>query len=171
MVSSLDKVRILTRLDVRVENQKIAHQLMNSMGGGSNTKSAKIIHTYDILSASTSDDKCLDLLIQKSDVDIISLDLCEFLKFFFNKKTLKQAVSKNIFFEVSYAKAISDSVKYRKNFIGKSMDLVECIKSKNIIFSCGSGMQILHRNPHDTISLASMVGLSQANARKTVTTN
>lgn len=94
IISEIDKIRIFTRLHVKVDNQKIAHQLMNSNGGGSNAKSSKILHTYDIISASTDNDKILDLLVNKSDVDIINFDLCEHLKFFFNKKLLRQAIDK-----------------------------------------------------------------------------
>lgn len=85
VTSSLDKVQIFTRLNVEVSSSKIASQLMNTSGGGSNEKAAKILHSYDIVSASAREEKLLDLLIQKSDIDILTFDFCEFFKFFFNK--------------------------------------------------------------------------------------
>lgn len=47
---------------------------MNTNLGSSNEKTGKILHTYDIISAWTDDEKILESLIKKSDVDIITLD-------------------------------------------------------------------------------------------------
>jgi RNase P/RNase MRP subunit p30 len=74
-------------------------------------------------------------------------------------------------FEINYAKAISDPMQYRKNFIAKAFDLINALNSKNVIIGCGSDMQILQRNPHDTISLGTMIGLSKANALLAITKN
>lgn len=167
----IDKMQIFTRLHVEVNNSKIANQLMNTNGGSSNEKMSKILHTYDVISASTSDEKILENLIQKSDIDIISLDFCEFFKFFFNKKLLKQAIEKEIMFEIVYGKAISDPSTHRKNFMGKWADLIECTKGRNIIISCGSDETLLQRNPHDTMSLAKLLGIPQKLVRDTISSN
>lgn len=168
---SLSNVVILTRLNVVVETPQIAHQLMNTNGGNNNTKMAKILHTYDILSASVSTDKLFDLLIHKSDVDILSLDFCEPIKFFFNKKLIRQAIEKHIMFEISYSKVVSDSKAYRKMFLGKTRELVEVTKGKNIVLSWGSSMQLLQRNPHDVVSLGELMGLTKQQAMNALQSN
>jgi ribonuclease P/MRP protein subunit RPP1 len=170
-IPSLSNVVILTRLDVIVETPQIAQQLMNTNGGNNNTKMSKILHTYDLLSASVTTDKLFELLIHKSDIDILSLDFCEPIRFFFNKKLIRQAIDKHIMFEISYSKALSDSKAYRKQFLGKTRELVEVTKGKNVILSWGSLMQILQRNPHDVVSLGELMGLNRQQAMNALQSN
>lgn len=171
IVPSIEKVRIYTRLNVIVDTPKRAHQLMNTNGGCNNEKIGKILHTYDIVSATTDNEKILELLIHKSDVDIISLDFCEYLKFFFNKKLLRQAVEKQVMFEICYGKAIGNQSAYRKYFMSKVSELVENIKGKNLIISSGTNEELLHRNPHDAMSLGKLIGISQNDARAALSSN
>ena len=64
-VPDIDNIQIFTRLNVEVSNSKLANQLMNTNGGSSNEKAGKILHTYDIISASTSDEKSIRTINSK----------------------------------------------------------------------------------------------------------
>ena len=144
---------------------------MNTNCGFSNEKIGKILHTYDIISASTDDEKILDIVIKKTDVDIITLDYCEYLKFFFNRKLLKQAVEKQIMFEIQYSKALGNSKAYRKTFLNKTSDICSLVDGKNIIMSWGSADTFLHRNPHDVFSLGKLINIPHHKLSDTLTKN
>jgi RNase P/RNase MRP subunit p30 len=124
---------------------------------------------YDLIAVQPTTEKLLQVACASLDIDIISLDMSNRLPFYFKHTTIGQAIDRGILFEICYAPGIRDTSSGRRYLISNAMDLVRVTEGKNILLSSGAIQAMELRGPYDVINLASLFGLSEAQAKKAMT--
>ncbi|KAG7271613.1 hypothetical protein CRUP_009271 [Coryphaenoides rupestris] len=104
------------------------------------------------------------------DVDIICITVTERLPFFFKRAPVNGARERGVAFEVCYSAAIRDST-IRRYTLTNTMELVERCAGKNIIISSGTDKPLELRGPYDIANLAQVFGMSEVNAKDSVSSN
>lgn len=108
-------------------------------------------------------------MCSSTEVDLITLDMSERLPFYLRAPQVNLAISKGIFFEITYGKAITGAFEYfarkerlscmlidstaRKHFINNACSLVRITKGKNTIISSGVKKIIDVRGPYDVMNM------------------
>ena len=158
-----DKIKILSRLTVELNEQKDIFQI---------TKSSEIFKNFDILAIKPKNDKILEnILMSEINCDIINIDLYEKFSFMSKKKLFQTSVNKGMFFEVEYGKFITDN-ESRSNYISNFILLNNVLKGKNLIFSSGADNLFMQRNPDDIITiLETIFDIKKEQSFKMVTEN
>ena len=158
-----DKIKILSRLTVELNEQKDIFQI---------TKSNEIFKKFDILAIKPKNDKILEnILMSEINCDIITIDLYDKFSFMSKKKLFQTSVNKGMFFEVEYGKFITDN-ESRSNYISNFILLNNVLKGKNLIFSSGADNLFMQRNPEDIITiLETIFDIKKEQAFKMVTEN
>ncbi|XP_061562200.1 ribonuclease P protein subunit p30 isoform X1 [Phycodurus eques] len=113
---------------------------------------------------------CLGLLkaaCTQLDVDVISVSVTEKLPFFFKRAPVNVAVARGLVFEVSYASAIRDAT-MRRYTIANAVSLMQACKGKNVLLSSAAAKPLELRGPYDIINLCSLIGLSDLDAKRSV---
>lgn len=64
------------------------------------------LHRYDILAVQPATEKLFHSCCQSLEVDIIALDLAKKSDYPFKKKVVKMAISRGVFFELTYSTAL-----------------------------------------------------------------
>jgi ribonuclease P/MRP protein subunit RPP1 len=159
MGSSLKPIKQSTRLTFNCDDAKYIHQLYN-LGGGADKSHIDVVNSYDILAFRTSLEAMFDQACEKSDVDIISMDMGNRMGFFFSKKQCRMAIARGISFEISYSEGCLEDPSKRKLFLMNAIQLVKCCKGKGLILSSGADSSLTHRSPTDAMLIASLIGIS-----------
>lgn len=81
--------------------RRLTHSIQSSQNA-----MAQLAAPFDILAVRPTNEKMLQMACATLEVDIISLDLSSRLDFYLKHTTLGQAVTRGIFFEVTYSAAI-----------------------------------------------------------------
>ncbi|KAJ3156195.1 Ribonuclease P protein subunit p30 [Geranomyces michiganensis] len=139
----LDHFEQLTRLTIVVDDVA-ANYKINS------TNPAHM--SYDLLAVQPTNEKVFQLACSSYEVDIISLDMGSRLPFFLKPPSVNMAVSRGVFFEISYGAAIRDQTA-RKHLVSNAAVLVRLTGGKNVIFTSGAEKAMEVRGPYDVINL------------------
>lgn len=87
--------------------------------------------SYDIIAVTPSTDKILHAVLQSEVVDLISFDFSQRLPFFLKITPVNMAISRGIFFEVSYSASLNDSTA-RRNFISNMQHLLHLTRGRQV---------------------------------------
>ena len=119
---------------------------------------------YDIIAVQPTSEKAFIACCSNSDIDLISLEFDSRLPFYIKSSSVSLAISKGIYFEISYAAAISD-LNARKSLAINSKNLIRATKGKNIIISSNAQNAMQLRSPNDLMNLYSLFGLNPDKAK------
>jgi RNase P/RNase MRP subunit p30 len=119
---------------------------------------------YDIIAVQPTTEKAFIACCSNADIDLISLEFDSRLPFYIKSSSVSLAMSKGIYFEISYAAAISD-LNARKSLAINSKNLIRATKGKNIIISSNAQNAMQLRGPNDLMNLYSLFGLNPDKAK------
>ncbi|XP_061562201.1 ribonuclease P protein subunit p30 isoform X2 [Phycodurus eques] len=122
---------------------------------------------YDLLAVQPTTEKLFHAACTQLDVDVISVSVTEKLPFFFKRAPVNVAVARGLVFEVSYASAIRDAT-MRRYTIANAVSLMQACKGKNVLLSSAAAKPLELRGPYDIINLCSLIGLSDLDAKRSV---
>lgn len=125
---------------------------------------------YDIIAVIPKTEKLFHAACMTYDVDIICVEVTERQQFFFKRSPVNGAIERGVFFEISYTPAIRDS-SMRRYTISNALSLMEVCKGKNVIISSGAEKSLELRGPYDIANLGLLFGLSEGDAKASVSTN
>ena len=125
---------------------------------------------YDLISVQPNSEKTFIAICGNVDVDLISLDLSSKLPFYIKTSTVSLAISKGIYFEISYSKSIHD-LNARKNLVLNARNLIRATRGKNLIISSNAQNAMHLRGPYDLMNLFALFGLNPDQAKAALTKN
>lgn len=125
---------------------------------------------YDIIAVQPMNEKAFIACCSNGDIDLISLDFTSRLPFYIKSSSVSLAISKGIYFEISYAAAITDT-SARKSLAINSKNLIRATKGKNIIISSNAQNAMQLRGPYDLMNLYSLFGLNPDKAKAALSRN
>ncbi|CAG8510753.1 12291_t:CDS:2 [Dentiscutata erythropus] len=155
------KIEQLTRLTYIIEDISQNHGL-------SSTNS--VLASYDILAVRPTNEKTFTNACNTLEIDIISLEMGSRLPFYLKHSIVGTAIERGIFFEISYAPAIRDSTS-RHHLISNAQNLVRVSRGKNIIITSEAQRAMELRGPYNIVNLGTIMGMNQATAKESITTN
>ncbi|XP_049615934.1 ribonuclease P protein subunit p30 isoform X3 [Syngnathus scovelli] len=112
---------------------------------------------FDLLAVQPTTEKLFHAACTQLEVDVISVVVTEKLPFFFKRAPVNVAVERGVAFEVSYAAAIRDAT-MRRYTIANAVNLAQACRGKPLEL----------RGPYDIINLCSLLGLSDDDAKRSV---
>ncbi|XP_037133260.1 ribonuclease P protein subunit p30 isoform X2 [Syngnathus acus] len=112
---------------------------------------------FDLLAVQPTTEKLFHAACTQLEVDVISVVVTEKLPFFFKRAPVNVAVERGVAFEVSYAAAIRDAT-MRRYTIANAVNLAQACRGKLLEL----------RGPYDIINLCSLLGLSDDDAKRSV---
>lgn len=130
----------------------------------------KILKNYDIIAVEPSNDKTLLQCVQSNEIDIITFDLCQKILYPIKVPVSKQALDRNIYFELSLKECLKDNVT-RRNMISNAKKIIDSTRGKNIVITSGASDKYMLRGPQDLIHLGKLFGITSSNCKKAVTTS
>ena len=127
-----------------------------------NHRIASLNSAYDVLALRPTNEKAYTQACQTLDCDIISIDLSQWLGFYFKHTTVAAAIQRGVRFEICYAPGVlaQDSAS-RRNLISNATQLIRASKGRGIIMSSEAHQAAGCRGPWDVVNLAAVWGLSQ----------
>ena len=115
-----------TRLTVQLNDLENVAALLSNSG---------VTKSYDLIAVIPTSDKTFQSACsQLNDIDIICIDGNQKLPFYLNKGLIENAISRGIFFEITYSSALHNAA-CRKNFLLNGNSLLRLTRGKNIILS------------------------------------
>lgn len=134
---------------------------------------------FDIISVQPTTEKALQLTTTNLDIDIVSLPMLSRLSFFLKHKTVGQALSRGIKFEICYSGLIAGPAGYesssalgatghisRKTFFGNCLQLIRALRCQGLVFSSGASEPLHVRNHVDILAVMRELGLKTSNAKE-----
>lgn len=134
---------------------------------------------FDIISVQPTTEKALQLTTTNLDIDIVSLPMATRLPFFLKHKTVGQALTRGIKFEICYSGLIAGPAGYesssalgttghisRKIFFGNCLQLIRASRAQGIVFSSGASEPLHVRNYTDILAVMRELGLKTSNAKE-----
>jgi len=134
---------------------------------------------FDIISVQPTTEKALQLTTTNLDIDIVSLPMATRLSFFLKHKTVGQALTRGIKFEISYSGLIAGPAGYesssalgttghisRKTFLGNCLQLIRASRCQGIVFSSGATEPLHVRNHTDILAVMREMGLKTSNSKE-----
>ncbi|XP_019743454.1 ribonuclease P protein subunit p30 [Hippocampus comes] len=122
---------------------------------------------FDLLAVQPTTEKLFHAACTQLEVDVISVAMTEKLPFFFKRAPVNVALERGLAFEVSYTAAIRDAT-MRRYTIANAVSLVQACKGKNVLVSSAAMKPQELRGPYDIINLCSLMGLSDEEAKRSV---
>lgn len=129
-----------------------------------------VIRSYDMVAIRPTSQKVFDQACTHLEVDVISSDFCHRLPFRLKAPSVKAAVERGIFFEVTFSGAFADS-KVRRELFANAQMLQGLTRGRNIIISSGARRCVDLRGPYDIANMATLFGLSREAAKLCVSRN
>lgn len=154
---TLDVLRRIT-IVIREDN-------MATLGGNN-----KILRNYDIIAVEPTNEKTLLQCVQSTEIDMISFDMSHRIMYPLRTSVSKQAVDKNVYFEISLRGCLKDS-NLRRNLISNARKILESTRGKNIVLTSGADARLLLRGPNDLMNLGTLFGMSTSFCKKSVSTH
>ncbi|KAK6069271.1 RNAse P subunit P30 [Seiridium cupressi] len=144
---------LLTRCTVPVADSSIAHHV------------PRLVNVYDIIALRPTTEKgfqvaCLNI----EQAHLISLDLTQYLEFYFKPTSVMAAVNRGMRFEICYSQVLSADARGRATFIGNLMQLVRATKGRGLVVSSEARGVMGLRGPADVVNLLAVWGLSTEKA-------
>lgn len=153
--------KVLNRLTVRLSDPKNAYFLNGT---------DRQVKAFDIVAVQPTTEKLFAACCEKLDIDVICLDFTNRLPFFIKPKQVNVAIERGIYFEIAYAPCIQDAMT-RRSVLANGIQLVRASREKHVIISSQASTPHLVRGPYDVANLCRLFGLSQNNAKATVSSN
>lgn len=125
---------------------------------------------YDIIAVEPKTEKLFLLACTQQTVDIITFSCSEKLPFFFKTHQVHAAIARGVYFEMCYAPMIRDPT-VRRHTTTCALRLVECCKSKNVVFSSNALHPLELRGPYDVANLGLLFALKENIVPHTVSHN
>ncbi|XP_022187399.1 ribonuclease P protein subunit p30 [Nilaparvata lugens] len=150
------RLKVLNRLTVRLSDPSQYVKVAQSEN----------LKKYHLLAVTPLNENTFQHLCHTLDVDIITLTAAE-KNLRFNRKLYNLAVSKNMYFELSYGLALNSSTN-RRDLIQLSHTLHGVGKSKNIIITSSATSYLQIRGPYEVMNLGLLFGLSQDQAKRAI---
>ncbi|XP_037133259.1 ribonuclease P protein subunit p30 isoform X1 [Syngnathus acus] len=122
---------------------------------------------FDLLAVQPTTEKLFHAACTQLEVDVISVVVTEKLPFFFKRAPVNVAVERGVAFEVSYAAAIRDAT-MRRYTIANAVNLAQACRGKNVLVTSAATKLLELRGPYDIINLCSLLGLSDDDAKRSV---
>ncbi|XP_074576936.1 uncharacterized protein LOC141833405 [Curcuma longa] len=130
-----------------------------------------LLRTYDLVSVRPLDQEAFDKACESSVVDIIALDFSQKLPFRLKIPSIKLAIQRGLYFEITYSHLIADS-HVRRNILSDAKLLCDWSRGKNLLISSAASTVNDVRGPHDVANLAVfLLGLSAEHAKYTISQN
>ncbi|WPK23883.1 hypothetical protein PUMCH_001133 [Australozyma saopauloensis] len=134
---------------------------------------------FDIVAVQPMTEKSLQLTTANLDIDLISLPMATRWPFFLKHKTVGQALSKGIKFELCYSGLIGGPAGYqsasalgvtgkisRKQFLSNSLQLIRASRSQGLVLSSGAAEPMNVRNHVDILAIFSQLDLRTSNCKE-----
>ncbi|EPB86795.1 hypothetical protein HMPREF1544_06411 [Mucor circinelloides 1006PhL] len=128
---------------------------------------AELRNQFDLVALRTNDYTIFHAACQSTLIDIISLHVDERLAFELNSVDIKNALERNIYFEICYAPAIRDT-QARTHTVQLAKQLFEYTQGRNVIISSEAQTVSEIRNPADVFYFAKSIGFPNDKAKFTV---
>jgi len=124
---------------------------------------------FDIVAVCPGNIDVFVYLCKHAEVDIICLDYNR-KSFSLDKKTLDEALRRNICFEVCYNGLLGTSSN-RRDLLNNTKTLLQYLRNRNVIVSSDAENWLHVRSPLDVANLAQCLQLNKQQAIKTITDN
>ncbi|KAI8639083.1 RNase P subunit p30-domain-containing protein [Parasitella parasitica] len=128
---------------------------------------ADLREQFDLIALRTNDYDEFHAACQSDQIDIISLHVDERLSFELNSVDIKNALQKNIYFEICYAPAIRDN-QARTYTEQLAKQLFEYTQGQHVIISSEAQIVSEIRSPADIFYFAKSIGFPNDKAKFTV---
>ncbi|KAK4515650.1 uncharacterized protein ATC70_010601 [Mucor velutinosus] len=128
---------------------------------------AELRKQFDLIALKTNDYTVFHAACQSNLIDIISLYADERLTFELSSVDIKNALERNIYFEICYAPAIRDA-QARTYTVQLAKQLFEYTQGRNVIISSEAHIVSEIRNPADVFYFAKSIGFPNDKAKFTV---
>ncbi|KAL7318941.1 Ribonuclease P protein subunit p30 [Mucor circinelloides] len=128
---------------------------------------AELRNQFDLIALRTNDYTIFHAACQSKLIDIISLHVDERLAFELSSVDIKNALERNIYFEICYAPAIRDT-QARTYTVQLAKQLFEYTQGRNVIISSEAQTVSELRNPADVFYFAKSIGFPNDKAKFTV---
>lgn len=101
-------------------------------------------------------------VVNSLDCDIISIDISQGrLPFQLKHGVVKQAISRGMYFELAYGKALLD-LESRRNVISNARLITRVTKGRNTFLACGGNEEWMVRASSDVGAIAELFGISKS---------
>ncbi|XP_061412173.1 ribonuclease P protein subunit p30 [Lethenteron reissneri] len=151
-------LKILTRLTAIITDPSHGNKMRTGL------------ECYDIIAVMPKSEKVFHMACMDLDVDIIVIDGTERQPFYFRHPSVRGAIARGVFFELSYSPAVRDAAA-RRSTISNALSLTLVCKGKNVIISSGTDNPLYLRGPYDVANLALLFGLSESEGKNAVSSN
>jgi len=131
------------------------------------TSASQVLSRYDLFAVQPTTENLFRQACSSLEVDIIALDLSGRLPFKIKSGTVKQALERGCYFEISFGGALRD-LGTRRYFISNVLGLVRATHGRNIVLSSGACSAMELRSPHDIANLCSLFGMDYASGKMTL---
>lgn len=134
---------------------------------------------FDIVSVQPMTEKALQLTTTNLDIDLISLPMATRWPYFLKHKTVGQALSKGIKFELCYSGLIGGPAGYesstalgvtgkitRKQFFSNTLQLIRASRSQGLVLSSGATEPMHVRNYVDILAILNQLDLKNSNCKE-----
>ena len=159
---SSSRIHCYSRITLELDDQHANYALTSN----------PLVQQFDVVAVVPKSEKAFQLACSTLDIDMISLDLSSSggrLPFNIKNNLVGEAISRGVFFEVSYSAALNDAGQ-RRNLFGNMVPLVRATKGgRNVVISSGASEPIDFRAPQDIINMAFMLGLNGDAPHKSLT--
>ncbi|XP_042454332.1 uncharacterized protein LOC122038595 [Zingiber officinale] len=130
-----------------------------------------LLRTYDLVAVRPLDQEAFDKACESSMVDIIALDFSQKLPFRLKIPSIKLAIQRGLYFEITYSHLIADS-HVRRKILSDVKLLSDWSRGKNLLISSAASTVNDVRGPLDVANLAVfLLGLSAEHAKYTISQN
>jgi len=151
----------LTRLNLPVDDTNIAQEALANRS---------VVDSYDIIAAQPISERAFAFVCTTLNVDIISVDLSKRLAIKFKPEYVKTALKRGLFFEIQYSSALREA-SIRRQLFANAQALTQASRGRGIILTSGAHTVQDLRGTLDVINLGMFLGLSEHQARDSLSKN
>ncbi|KAJ3181264.1 Ribonuclease P protein subunit p30 [Geranomyces variabilis] len=126
--------------------------------------------SYDLLAVQPTTEKVFQVACSSYEVDIISLEMGSRLPFFLRPPSINMAISRGVYFEISYGAAIRDQTA-RKHLVSNAAALMRLTGGKNVIITSAAEKAMEVRGPYDVINLGHIFSMNPDRAKHALDAN
>lgn len=155
----MDKFQQFTRLNIPVDDTNTAQE---------SSSQNNIWNSYDIVAAQPQSERGFTFACTSMPIDIITIDLTKRLSYRMKPDTIKTAIQRGICFEILCAPLLRETGTRRQQ-IANAQTMSQATRGKRILFGSGARSIADLRGPHDLMNLATFLGLSEKEARASIT--
>ena len=135
-----------------------------------NHRISQLSSAYDLFALRPTTEKAFQQACLSLECDIISVDCSQRHPFYFQIKTVKNALLRGIKLEICYASGVlnTDGGASRRNLISNATQLIRASRGHGLIISSEARRALGCRSPSDIVNLAVLWGLSQEQGHEAV---